>query len=146
MQFFQSRRKSITLIGKKGYSPAEQLSCGQASKCSDLYSLAATAMVLLTDKQPDELYDSRQGQWDWNQVQVSFGLKKILSKMLAERPSDRYQSVEQIRQAFVANENDFLCQSFMSRLRTLILASGDLENRSSFSRVFILFGSYGYRY
>jgi serine/threonine protein kinase len=127
----QSRGNSVTLIGKKGYSPDEQLRRGQATRSSDLYSLAVTAMVLLTGKYPDELYDSRQGQWDWNQATVSSGLKRILTKMLAERPCDRYQSAEQVRQILLSNENNSRLQSFISRVQTLIVAPG---NRRSFSR------------
>ena len=43
----QSSGQSITLIGKKGYSPEEQMTQGKAFPSSDLYSLAATILVLL---------------------------------------------------------------------------------------------------
>ena len=124
----KSTGQSITLIGKKGYSPDEQLRRGQAFPCSDLYSLAATAIVLLTGKQPDELYDSHQGEWNWeSQVKVSSSLKKVLNKMLAYKPRDRYQSADKVRQV-LTKEKDSIINSFVSQIRTLIVAPGDRED------------------
>ena len=127
----RSTGNSVTLIGKKGYSPDEQISRGQAFPCSDLYSLAVTAIVLLTGKQPDELYDSHAGKWDWeSEAKVSLGFRKILNKMLAYKPGDRYQSADQIIQVLDKEKNS-VTNSFISRLRTLILAPGDRENYSN---------------
>ena len=126
----RSTGDSVTLIGKKGYSPDEQIHRGQAFPCSDLYSLAATAIVLLTGKQPDELYDSHAGKWDWeSQVKVSPSFAKILNKMLADKPCDRYQSADRVYQA-LSQENDSVVNSIISRVRTLILAPADRENSS----------------
>ena len=126
----RSRGHAITLIGKKGYSPNEQISRGQAMPCSDLYSLAATAVVLLTGKQPDRLYDSQSGEWDWNQIEASSQLKKVLKKMLAERPGDRYQSVERVRQSLASSEKSVF-NNLISRCRTLIVAPGNNTSRLS---------------
>ena len=123
----ESAGKSITLIGKKGYSPDEQLRRGQAFPCSDLYSLAATAIVLLSGKQPDELYDSHKGEWDWeSKVKVSPSLRRVLNKMLAYQPRDRYQSAEKVRQVLL-KEQDSVVSTFISRLKTLIVAPGNNE-------------------
>ena len=117
----RSTGNSVTLIGKKGYSPDEQISRGQAFPSSDLYSLAATAIVLLTGKQPDELYDSHAGKWDWeSQAKVSSSLKKILNKMLAYKPCDRYQSAGEIIK--LLDKEESAVNSFISHIRTLILA------------------------
>ncbi|MEL6927567.1 MAG: serine/threonine-protein kinase [Cyanobacteria bacterium J06600_6] len=126
----RSRGHAITLIGKKGYSPDEQLSRGQAMPSSDLYSLAATAVVLLTGKQPDKLYDSHLGRWDWNQIEASSEFKKILKKMLADRPCDRYQSAEQVLQVLAKTEKSPI-NSFISRCRTLILAPANERTEKS---------------
>jgi serine/threonine protein kinase len=116
---------SVTIIGKKGYASEEQMRNGQAFPCSDLYSLAATAIVLLSGKQPEELYDSHKGVWRWEEeVQVSASLKKLLNKMLAFRPRDRYQSVTKVRQVLEA-ENNSLLGNLISRIRTLIVAPKD---------------------
>jgi serine/threonine-protein kinase len=86
-----------TLLGKKGYAPEEQLRQGKAFKSSDLYSLAVTALVLLTGKEPHQIYDSYQVDWLWGkEIKVSPKLETILKKMLAYKPSDRYQKADQV--------------------------------------------------
>lgn len=96
---------SLSSICDRDYCPDEQLRCGRASGCSDLYSLAATAVVLLTGKQPNQLYDVHQGRWNWEEVRVSSGLRKILNKMLAAKPCDRYQSADRVRQMLSKAKN-----------------------------------------
>ncbi len=124
----KSTGQSMTLIGKKGYSPDEQIHRGQAFPCSDIYSLAATAIVLLTGKQPDELYDSHQGKWHWeSEVRVSSSLKKVLNKMLAYKPCDRYQSADRVRQV-LSKESNSVVNSFISRIRTLVVSPGDNDD------------------
>lgn len=89
-----------TQLGKRGYSPEEQLRQGQVFANSDLYALAVTALVLLTGKEPQELYDSYKATWRWRrETQVSSQLEMVLEKMLAYRPGDRYQSAVEILQA-----------------------------------------------
>ncbi|MFM6370490.1 MAG: protein kinase domain-containing protein, partial [Dolichospermum sp.] len=86
-----------TLLGKKGYAPEEQLLQGKVDKSSDFYSLAVTALVLITGKQPNLLYDSFNRVWLWGQeIKVSPKLETVLRKMLAYKPSDRYQKAEQV--------------------------------------------------
>ncbi|HEY9302644.1 MAG TPA: serine/threonine-protein kinase, partial [Phormidium sp.] len=87
----------VTLLGKEGYAPPEQIRQGKAFPSSDLYALAATILVLLSGKQPKELYDSSKAVWCWRQqISVSPELGRILDKMLAYRASDRYQSAKEI--------------------------------------------------
>lgn len=87
------RGQVITRLGKQGYAPEEQMRLGEVSPSSDLYALAVTALVLLTDKEPEDLYDSQKGTWLWGkEIKVSSQLEKVLKKMLAYKPSDRYQS------------------------------------------------------
>ena len=127
----QSSGQSITLIGKKGYSPEEQMSQGKAFPSSDLYSLAATILVLLTGKLPDELYDSREGTWHWeSKVVISSTLVRILNKMLAYHPRDRYPLSGDIRKA-LNKEQNFAVADFISRLRTLIVAPRDSNTANS---------------
>ncbi|MFM6530879.1 MAG: protein kinase domain-containing protein, partial [Dolichospermum sp.] len=84
-----------TLLGKKGYAPEEQLLEGKVYKSSDFYSLAVTALVLITGKQPNLLYDGFHGVWLWGkEIKVSPKLETVLRKMLAHKPSDRYQKAE----------------------------------------------------
>ncbi|MBD2182910.1 serine/threonine protein kinase [Planktothrix sp. FACHB-1355] len=93
--------KLPTLLGKEGYAPEEQLQQGQVFPNSDLYSLAVTALVLLTGKKPQDLYDSYKGTWHWGKViKVSSQLEIVLKKMLAYKPRDRYQSADEVLKYF----------------------------------------------
>jgi serine/threonine-protein kinase len=88
---------NATLLGKKGYAPEEQLLQGKVYKSSDFYSLAVTALVLITGKEPNLLYDSYNGVWFWGkEIKVSPKLEAVFKKMLAYKPSDRYQKAEQV--------------------------------------------------
>ena len=93
-------RPMMTLLGKEGFAPQEQIQHGQAFPSSDLYSLAVTILVLLTGKDPKALYDSSKVAWNWRKhVSVSPALGNLLDKMLAYRPRDRYQSATEVLQA-----------------------------------------------
>lgn len=86
-----------TLLGKIGYAPPEQMQMGIVEPHSDFYALAATILVLLTGKQPQELIDSYNLSWQWRrEVNLSQGFGQILDKMLAPTPTERYQNAKQI--------------------------------------------------
>ncbi|BDI14667.1 hypothetical protein ANSO36C_04690 [Nostoc cf. commune SO-36] len=115
-----------TLLGKKGYAPEEQLRQGKAFFSSDLYSLAVTALVLLTGKEPQKLYDSYQGIWGWGkEIRVSPQLEAVLKKMLAYKPSDRYQRAEQIlRDLPSASAAKSPGNYITSKINTMVVAPG----------------------
>jgi len=90
----------VTTVGKLGYAPAEQLQTGRAFPSSDLYSLAATAVVLLSGREPQELYDDTTLSWHWQQwATVSPGFTQVLQRMLQHKPGDRFQSVPEVSEA-----------------------------------------------
>jgi serine/threonine-protein kinase len=83
-------------VGKFGYAPPEQLYMGASYPCSDIYALAVCCIVLLTGKIPSYLIDYSL-EWQWQQhATVSDKLAQILEKMLAEKPSKRYQSAKDV--------------------------------------------------
>jgi serine/threonine protein kinase len=89
-----------TTVGKPGYAPSEQMQTGKAYPNSDLYSLAVTVVVLLTGREPQELFDDSSMTWYWQRwVTVSPGLTQVLNRMLSYRPGDRYQTVSDVVQA-----------------------------------------------
>ncbi len=89
-----------TTVGKAGYAPSEQMQTGRAYPSSDLYALAVTAIVLLTGKEPQALFDDVNAHWTWqDKVTVSRELAAVLNKALSYRPGDRFQSVSQMAQA-----------------------------------------------
>ena len=86
-----------TLLGKLGYAPEEQMRLGAAYPHSDLYALAATVLVLLTGKEPQELIDGHTLTWVWRrEIRLSPMLGNVLDRMLQPRQSDRYQSAHQV--------------------------------------------------
>lgn len=88
-----------TLLGKVGYAPYEQIQTGKVYPHSDLYALAATVLVLLTGKEPQELIEERSLTWHWRrEVNVSPMLGSLLDRMLSPRLSDRPTSAHQVLQ------------------------------------------------
>ena len=91
-----------TKIGTEGYAPIEQLRSGQAYPASDLYSLGATCIHLLTGVKPEELYNPLDGRWIWREqlikkgTNVSDRLAKILDKLLKDLVSERFQSADEV--------------------------------------------------
>ncbi|MEM8545960.1 MAG: serine/threonine-protein kinase [Cyanobacteria bacterium P01_H01_bin.119] len=91
---------ALTRLGKVGYAPEEQLNAGEANPASDLYSLAVTALVLLSGMDPYDLYDRRNLSWSWrNHVSLSTRFGDVIDRMLAVRPSDRFPSARSVMQA-----------------------------------------------
>jgi serine/threonine protein kinase len=92
-----------TRIGTEGYSPLEQFRGGKAYPASDIYSLGATCLHLMTQTRPDNLYDPLNGRWTWREylqkekgVAVSDQLSHILDGMLKDLVNDRYQSADEV--------------------------------------------------
>jgi serine/threonine-protein kinase len=97
---FDPEAPQATTVGKFGYAPSEQMQAGNAYPSSDLYSLAVTTIVLLTGREPQQLYDDRNSVWRWQQwVHVSPHLDQVLNRALSYRPGDRYQNVRAMVQA-----------------------------------------------
>ncbi|MDZ7967584.1 MAG: serine/threonine-protein kinase [Nostoc sp. DedSLP03] len=125
-----------TLLGKKGYAPEEQLRQGKAFFSSDLYSLAVTSLVLLTGQEPQKLYDSYQGIWRWGkEIRVSSQLETVLKKMLAYRPSDRYQRAEQILRDLPSPTATKSSGNYITtKIKTMVVAPGRQRASAVMSR------------
>jgi serine/threonine protein kinase len=122
-----------TVVGKVGFAPDEQMRRGQVSPASDLYALAATALVLMTGLEPHEIYNIRTAKWEWeNKVNAHPDFAKVINKMLAYRSKDRYQSATDVLAALpltkkLSKKSAFLtgvapAPNLMSRLQTLIVS------------------------
>ncbi|MBW4428575.1 MAG: serine/threonine protein kinase [Nostoc desertorum CM1-VF14] len=125
-----------TLLGKKGYAPEEQLRQGKAFFSSDLYSLAVTSLVLLTGQEPQKLYDSYQGIWGWGkEIRVSPQLEAVLKRMLAYKPSDRYQRAEQILKDLPSPTATKSAGNYITtKLKTMVVAPGRQRASAVMSR------------
>ncbi|MCW5313130.1 protein kinase [Nostoc sp. KVJ3] len=90
--------KTGTSIGSPEYVAPEQMR-GRAIFASDIYSLGATCINLLTVRSPFDSYDTNNGTWVWQQylkTPVSQELSCILNKMLESIPIRRYQTVDEV--------------------------------------------------
>jgi len=91
-----------TRIGTEGYAPIEQFRGGRAYPASDLYSLGATCLHLMTETRPDNLYDPLEGRWIWRQYLIERGtvvsdqFADIMDMMLKDLVNDRYQSADEV--------------------------------------------------
>ena len=100
-----SPEQDKTRIGKAGYVPPEQLQMGTTNPTSDLYALAATALVLATGKEPQELYDNYHSVWNWSQeISLNPTLSQVLDRMLDPIPDHRFESADSVIQALQTTE------------------------------------------
>jgi serine/threonine-protein kinase len=97
-----------TVAGKAGYAPPEQLQSGNAYANSDLYALAVTAIVLLTGREPAELFDSINLAWNWQQyTSVNPAFARVINQMLSYKPTNRYRSADEVLQALELAQSSF---------------------------------------
>ncbi|MBE9112338.1 serine/threonine protein kinase [Nodosilinea sp. LEGE 07298] len=96
------RYEQGTRIGTEGYAPIEQLRSGQAYPSSDLYSLGATCLHLLTGCKPEDLYSPQAGCWLWQEHlqkqgrTIHPGLAAVLNCMTKDLVSERYQTAQDV--------------------------------------------------
>ncbi|MBN3896011.1 MAG: protein kinase [Nostoc sp. NOS(2021)] len=112
-----------TTVGKLGYSPSEQMQTGGAYPSSDLYALAVSAIVLLTGKEPRDLFDENQLTWNWQRwVRVNPRFALVLNRMLNHLPSDRYQSAANVSQALQSLAQPSVPTPNVSNLQTMAVS------------------------
>jgi serine/threonine-protein kinase len=91
-------QEKSTTIYSAGFAPPEQQLGNQVSAATDLYALAATCVMLLTNRDPDDLYDPQKQIWNWQNYapNISADLAQVFNKMLLANPRDRFQSCEEV--------------------------------------------------
>jgi serine/threonine protein kinase len=100
-----SNTQTIIQAVSEGFSPIEQYT-GHTGPQSDIYSLAATIYVLLTNKIPPlsitrSIHDTLVAPRLLNPA-LSPKLERVLLKALAVNPDQRYQSMQEFAQALQA--------------------------------------------
>jgi serine/threonine-protein kinase len=88
-------------IGTPGYMPSEQ-AAGRPVYSSDLYSLALTAIFLLTGKSPQDLQsDPGTGEIIWQEyaTQIEPKLIAILTQAIKFHPRDRFTTAREMLEA-----------------------------------------------
>ena len=91
-------QEKSTTIYSAGFAPPEQQLGNQVSAATDLYALAATCVILLTNRDPDDLYDPQKQVWNWQNYapNISSDLVRVFNKMLLANPRDRFQSCGEV--------------------------------------------------
>ncbi len=93
------------ILGTQDYAPPEQFAGRAVSASSDLYSLAATCVYLLTAKNSRELRN-QDDRWNWRRhVNVTDRLAGILNRMLLPMPEERFQSAQEVLTALSSEED-----------------------------------------
>jgi serine/threonine protein kinase len=138
------------LVGKVGFSPPEQIDLGQCYPSSDLYALAVSVLVLLTGKQPNEQVNREA--WFGDDLKISDRLARIIAKMLAENPLDRYQSAKAVLHELQQLSFDYAPQpvhlptatpnpshkSTLLQAKTVLQERGKKAQKIDFSKIFPL--------
>ncbi len=97
-----------TIIGSAAYIAPEQ-AVGKAKFASDLYSLGATCLHLLTDIEPTELFDVAEGEWMWRNYlqdnEIDYKLSRVLDKLVEGATKKRFQSVNEVLEVLGGNTN-----------------------------------------
>lgn len=106
-RFSMTLNKGNTFVGTLGYIPPEQLQ-GKAYFASDLYSLGATALFLLTHRSLDELPHKKMKVKFRSQVSISEPFADWLEKMLEPIVEERFTSAKEALKAL--NNNQGSCQ------------------------------------
>ncbi|WP_254567198.1 bifunctional serine/threonine protein kinase/MFS transporter [Oscillatoria sp. HE19RPO] len=92
-----------TGIYSMGFAPPEQMAGRTVFPSTDLYALAVTCIMLLTGKEPQELFDAYSNEWNWrSQATVSDRFADILDRLLLSTPSQRFQGVQEVLTALNA--------------------------------------------
>jgi hypothetical protein len=89
-----------TIVGTYGYMPFEQ-HMGHAAPSSDLYSLAATFVHLLTGRPPQEFLGEDGRMALPPSLPGGERLRHVLARLLLHSPAERYQSAREARQALI---------------------------------------------
>ncbi|MBD2577560.1 YARHG domain-containing protein [Oscillatoria sp. FACHB-1406] len=88
----QGNPTSSIVIGTPGYMPSEQ-AAGRPIFSSDLYSLALTAIYMLTRLVPQQLpMDASTGEIIFPAIAISPNLKAVLERASQSHPRDRFPS------------------------------------------------------
>ena len=98
--FLGADEAGSTIVGTYGYMPYEQY-MGQATPSSDLYSLAATLLHLLTGRAPREFLTDEGRIAVPESLPGDSRLRPIIARLLRPSPTERFASARDVRQALL---------------------------------------------
>ncbi|HEY7566802.1 MAG TPA: serine/threonine-protein kinase, partial [Gemmatimonadaceae bacterium] len=100
--FRAPNESTSTVVGTYGYMPYEQY-MGQASPSSDLYALAATFLHLITGRPPSDFMTEAARLEVPESLLCGEPLRRVLVRLLATTPGDRYATAKAARNALFAS-------------------------------------------
>jgi eukaryotic-like serine/threonine-protein kinase len=119
-----------TTGGTMGYAPPEQIRAGVAYPASDIYALGATCIHLLTDINPDRLYDFMGNKWTWRQElakqerEIDEQLATAIDRMVMNEVQDRHQSISCIIEALSTPVNNWRLKAIVGGAIATVLTTG----------------------
>ena len=123
-----------TMTGTPGYGSWEQMGFGEAYPASDLFSLGATCVHLLSNEYPQSLFTLYQG-YGWTQnyhkhlkQPISKNLTQVLDKLLREKHSERYQSAREVIQALQVSVSQQNMVSTVSKKTQVVSPQNSQQN------------------
>lgn len=125
------KQNTAISVGTMGFAPPEQLAM-RPVYASDIYALAATCVYLLTGKGPKDLTDNNTGELTWEKyTTVTANFAKVLNKMLELDLRKRYQSAEEVLDAFNIIPYEQELAGSMTTMRTSSEDSGNISQPES---------------
>ncbi len=107
-------KHTMTVVGTYGYMPPEQFG-GRSSPASDLYSLGATLLYLITGNDPAELINNDL-ELDFGDISnISERLENWLRKILRPIPSQRFGSANEAMNALFEEEPEVVRSNLVQR-------------------------------
>mgnify|MGYP004453496477 CR=1 FL=1 len=96
--FDDEARDDTRHLGTKAYAPPEQFGYSQTDERSDVYALGMLLYYLLTEENPDPVLAGSS----FNNEKIPAMLRPILTRATSFDPNARYQSVLELKEAFVS--------------------------------------------
>lgn len=96
--FREGADADTTHFGTRSYAPPEQFGYGQTDVRSDVYALGMLLYYLLTERDPDAQIAAR----GFSDPSVPEALRPVLARACAFDPAGRFQSVRELKAAFLA--------------------------------------------
>jgi len=108
-----------TIAGTFGYMAPEQF-LGKAFPATDYYALGVLALVMLSNKEPEEFLNKHEVNWE--KLNISIKMKEIISKLLVYDYEKRVSSKEDLLSLVtpVAIENQFNIIKFLTEYNKII--------------------------
>jgi len=108
-----------TIAGTFGYMAPEQF-LGKAFPATDYYALGILALVMLSNKEPEEFLNKHEVNWE--DLDISIKMKDIISKLLTYDYEKRVSSKEDLLSLVtpVAIENQFNIIKFLTEYNKII--------------------------